>query len=127
MSSRTARERPSSRALAVFVDTLDGMEITLAGQSWLSGERFGLADASLLPYVLRLEHLALDPLIDRASQPGVADWLSRVKARPRLERAVQARAPAAAIEMMRSGGREVWPEIEPLARTSAPHRRANSA
>ena len=45
-------------ALAVFVGTLDRMESELVGRAWLSGERFGLADASLLPYVLRLEHLA---------------------------------------------------------------------
>jgi len=67
-------------ALRVFLDTLDEMEAELSNLAWLSGDRFGLADASLLPYVLRLEHLAMDPLLDRSARPGVADWLARVKA-----------------------------------------------
>ncbi len=54
-------------ALRVFLDTLDRMESELEGRSWLSGPMFGLADASLLPYVLRLEHLALDPLLDASA------------------------------------------------------------
>jgi glutathione S-transferase len=69
-------------ALRVFLDTLDGMEAELVDRAWISGERFGLADATLLPYVLRLEHLAMDPLLDPAARPHVADWLARVKALP---------------------------------------------
>jgi glutathione S-transferase len=103
-------------ALGVFLDMLDRMEAELASRRWLSGERFGLADASLLPYVLRLEHLGLDPVLDPGTRPRVADWLARVKARPSFARAVQAWAPAPAIEMMRSNGKEAWPEIEPLTR-----------
>jgi glutathione S-transferase len=103
-------------ALGVFLDTLDEMESELANRAWLSGDRFGLADATLLPYVLRLEHLAMDPLLDRSSRPCVADWLSRVKALPSYATAVDAWAAPAAIEMMRVGGKQTWPEVEPLTR-----------
>lgn len=103
-------------ALGVFIDTLDAMEADFAKRAWLSGERFGLADATLLPYVLRLEHLAMDPLLDRTARPRVADWLARVKALPSYATAVEAWAVPAAVEMMRSNGKEAWPEIEPLAR-----------
>jgi len=101
-------------ALGVFTGTLDEMEAELSARPWLSGDGFGLADATLLPYVLRLEHLGLDPLLDRAARPGVAGWLARVKARPSYARAVEAWAAPAAIEMMRAGGAAAWPEIEPL-------------
>jgi glutathione S-transferase len=60
-------------ALRVFLDTLDRMESELAERPWLSGATFGLADSSLLPYVLRLEHLALDPVLDPSARPRVAD------------------------------------------------------
>ena len=103
-------------ALGVFLDTLDQMEVELAGQRWLSGARFGLADATLLPYVLRLEHLAMDPLLDRGARPLVADWLARVKALPSYATAVEAWVVPAAVEMMRSNGKEVWPEVEPLTK-----------
>lgn len=103
-------------AFGVFLHTLDEMEAELAGQRWLSGARFGLADATLLPYVLRLEHLAMDPLIDARERPRVADWLARVKALPSYATAVEAWAAPAAIEMMRGFGKAAWPEVEPLAK-----------
>jgi glutathione S-transferase len=103
-------------ALGVFLDMLDALESGLADLPWLSGERFGLADATLLPYVLRLEHLAMDPLLDRAARPRLADWLARVKARPSYATAVEAWAAPAAVEMMRSNGKQAWPEVEALAR-----------
>jgi glutathione S-transferase len=103
-------------ALGVFLDTLDEMEAVLAGQRWLSGAGFGLADATLLPYVLRLEHLAMDPLLERAARPGVAYWLARVKALPSYATAVEAWALPAAVEMMRSNGKAAWPEVEPLSK-----------
>jgi glutathione S-transferase len=103
-------------ALRVFLDTLDRMESDLAAGPWLSGPMFGLADASLLPYVLRLEHLALDPVLAPTERPRVADWLSRVKALPSYAVAVDAWIVAAAVEMMRTNGKEAWPAVEPLTR-----------
>jgi glutathione S-transferase len=103
-------------ALGVFLDTLDAMEAELSGARWLSGGRFGLADATLLPYVLRLEHLAMDPLLEPTARPRVADWLARVKALPSYASAVDAWAPPAVVEMMRSQSKQSWPEVEPLTR-----------
>lgn len=107
-------------ALGVFLDVLDAMERDLAAQPWLSGDGFGLADATLLPYVLRLEHLALDPLVDAPARPRVADWLARVRARPSFATAVEAWTPSAIVEGMRSQGKEAWPEIESIVRRRAP-------
>lgn len=106
-------------ALGVFIDTLEEMEVELAARPWLSGARFGLADATLLPYVLRLEHLGMDPLLEGSARPRVADWLGRVKALPSYAAAVDAWAVPAAVEMMRSGGIAAWPQVEPLTRRRA--------
>ncbi len=101
-------------ALAVFVETLDRMEQELADRGWLSGESFGLADASLLPYLLRLEHLAMDPLLDASVRPQIAGWLVRVKQRSSYTTAVERWLVPAVVEAMRSSGKEAWPELEPL-------------
>ncbi len=105
-------------ALHRFVDLLDDMEAALSpGPSgWLSGESFGLADAAALPYVLRMEHLAMTPLFSGSTRPRVADWLGRVKARPSFESAVAAWLPAPIIDLFRREGESVWADVEPLTR-----------
>ena len=114
-----ARAPEFAGALGVFLDTLDRMERELAESEWLTGPSFGLADASLLPYVLRLEHLALDPVLAPTVRPRVTDWFERVKALPAYETAVGAWIVPAAVEMMRTNGRQDWPEIEPVVRAHA--------
>jgi len=104
-------------ALGVFLDALDEMERDLGERDWLSGDAFGLADATLLPYALRVEHLGMDPVIE--ARPRVAAWFARAKALPCHAAAVDAWAPAAIVEMMRTHGKELWPEVEPLTRRAA--------
>lgn len=101
-------------ALGQFIDLLDRMQAYLDGSRWLSGRDFGLADAAALPYVLRLDTLSMTPLID--ARPRAADWLARVQARPSYATAVGAWLPAPVVEMLKSNGREVWPDVEQLAR-----------
>jgi glutathione S-transferase len=106
-----------AKALRVFITILDTMESDLQSRPWLSGERPGFADASALPYVLRLEHLSMDPLI--AARPAVAHWLSRWKARPGYATAVDAWLAPAAVELLRTNGQAVWPDVQKIA--AAPH------
>jgi glutathione S-transferase len=97
-------------AIGQFLDLFDAMETALASTRWLSGGEFGLADAAALPYVLRLEHLAMGPLI--AARPRLADWLARVKARPSYDTAVSAWAPLPVLELFRSQGASVWDDVQ---------------
>jgi glutathione S-transferase len=106
-------------ALAAFLGLLDDMEAALAPGGWLSGARFGLADAAALPYVLRLEHLAMTPLFAGGVRPRVADWLARVKARPSFDAAITAWAPAPILALFRAQGEAAWAAIEPLTRGRA--------
>lgn len=101
-------------AFRVFLDTLDRMEADLARRDWLCGDRFGLVDATLLPYVLRLEHLAMSPLFDASVRPRVSEWLNRTKALRIYSTAVEAWLAPAAVEMMQTNGKEVWPDVKPL-------------
>lgn len=67
-------------ALDQLRSTLARMEVRLAGNSWLSGELFGLADIIVLPLIDRMEDLGLAGMWqDELS--NVTDWLKRSRDR----------------------------------------------
>ncbi len=106
-------------AIGRFVEMLDAMESELQPGAWLSGDGFGLADTAVLPYVLRLDSLAMTPLLSEDARPRVADWYARVRARPSYDSAVTQWLPEAALTLFRTGGEEVWPDVEALIRNTA--------
>jgi len=103
-------------ALARFVSLIDDMEAALPPDGWLGGADFGLADVSALPYVLRLEHLGLGPLLAASVRPRVADWLDRVRGRSSFAQAIAAWVPGPILDHFRRQGEAVWPEIERLTK-----------
>jgi glutathione S-transferase len=102
-------------AFRQMLSMLDQVDAALAPGGWLSGESFGLADATVFPYVLRMDHLAMGPLITGGRRPALADWYRRVQARPSYQRAVANWAPDFAVEFLRMNGATVWPQVETLA------------
>lgn len=102
-------------ALAVMIDLLDRLQDALANDEWLGGGAFSLADAGVLPYVLRLDALAMTPLIE--ARPKVADWYARVQGLPAYRTAVADWIPAPLAAMFRANGEEVWPQVEALSAT----------
>lgn len=103
-------------AVRAFVDMIDDMETQLAGQPWLAGDAISLADASAMPYVLRLDHLGMSPLLAADIRPRLADWYARIRARPSFEASVTALLPEFVIQMFRNNGDAVWADVEPLTR-----------
>jgi glutathione S-transferase len=85
----------------------------LADRSWLAGDAFTQADAAALPYVLRLDHLSMTPLVE--ARPRVADWYARVQARKSFEVAITSILPAFIIDVFRSNGAAVWDEVRALS------------
>ena len=71
-------------ALAKMVAFLDQVEAAITPGGWLSGDSFGLADAAALPYVLRLDHLAMGPLLSADARPALADWYAACAGAPVL-------------------------------------------
>jgi glutathione S-transferase len=67
-------------ALEQLRSTLVRMERALEKVPWLIGQRFTIADISLVPTVVRLEDLGLERLW--SDLPRVADWYRRVQDRP---------------------------------------------
>lgn len=99
-------------ALARFVELVDAIEASSG--TWLSGDAFGLADAAVLPYVLRLDHLAMTPLIE--ARPRVARWYAAVQARPSYAKAVSDWLPEPVVKLFRRNGEALWADVEPLTR-----------
>jgi glutathione S-transferase len=67
-------------ALRTYYASIQSMAKALSKTQWLAGDRWSLADITMLPYVLRLEHLGLDWFWSDA--PQIAEWFTRSKERP---------------------------------------------
>ncbi|MSQ73348.1 MAG: glutathione S-transferase family protein [Betaproteobacteria bacterium] len=59
---------------------LERMQRALEDGPWLLGEQLTLADISLVPTVVRMEDIGLDPMW--RDLPRVTDWYRRIQARP---------------------------------------------
>jgi glutathione S-transferase len=66
--------------------TLDVADQTLAGQEYLAGGSFSLADISWMPYVQYTIQSGEGALI--TDRPNVATWWQRVSARPSWKKIV---------------------------------------
>jgi glutathione S-transferase len=101
-------------AIKTMVGLLEAMDVALRNEAWLSGGSFGLADAALLPYVLRLDQLAMAPVIE--ARPHLSEWFGRVQALSAYRVAVTNWLVAPIVDLFRNQGEEVWPQVEPLTR-----------
>ena len=100
-------------ALKTFISMLDSMEAVLADSKWLNGDTPSLADASVMPYVVRLEHMALGRLFEGTTRPNVRRWHDDLTALPTFQKAVADWAPEAIVNMFKQNGEDAWPDIEP--------------
>lgn len=87
---------------------LSEFEAVLAQVPWLSGRRYGLADASFISYMVRFDLLQLGFLWTK--RPLVAEWYARLTAR-QSTRAVREVYHPSSIETLVGRGREVADEL----------------
>src|SRR5436853_978899 len=71
-------------ALGHHEKLLKMMDGALQGGSWLAGGHFSLADAAVIPYILRLDLLKLRRLWDRF--PSIDAWYERMRERPSVKK-----------------------------------------
>ena len=98
------KSRRVEAALGVYDTMCATIEADLAGQDWLLGDAYSLADAAVAAFVFRLECLGLDGMWT-ASRPRMTDWWRRLKARPAFERAVAPYLDAAKLADIAEAGR----------------------
>ena len=89
------------------------MDGALQGAAWLAGGEFSLADAAVIPYILRLDLLHLKPLFGKF--PKVEQWYERMRARPSVKKELldrmtpQDKAPFEKLEP------DPWPKVKEIA------------
>jgi glutathione S-transferase len=91
---------------------LDEMEEALGQQQWLAGDDYTLADVAFTPYLARLEHLSILPIV--GDRQRVADWYRRCKARPSFHEAIVKWENPDYLRLMRRRGTEAWPQIQAI-------------
>ena len=88
------------------------MDAALEGNQWLAGD-FSLADAAVIPYILRLDLLRLKNLWQKL--PRIEAWYERMRARPSVKKELLERmtredkAPFDKLEP------DPWPKVKELA------------
>lgn len=110
----TGIEHPdASAAMRVYDGFLADMETQLAQTPFLAGARFSLAEVGVIPYINRLDMLALSRLWTE-TRPHLTEWWQRVKARPTFETALFKYVPPGLGEMMARYGKEAWPKVKAI-------------
>ena len=82
---------------------LKTMDAALQEGAWLAGGHFSLADAAVIPYILRLDLLKLKNLWQ--DRPRIEDWYQRMRARPSVKKEL--------LERMRPEDKAPFERIEP--------------
>ena len=96
-------------AYQAHVKLFDLADQTLSDHDYLVGDAFTLADAALLPYVLRVDHLSLTGLLE--GRGNLLAWYERVQARPSYQTAVADFLPEPAVAAFRRAGEAVADEV----------------
>lgn len=102
-----------SGALQAMLGMLDAVDAALASDGWLSGEAFGLADAAILPYVLRMDQLAMTPLLE--ARKNLVRWYARVQALAAYDSAINQWLPPPFVALLQENGLAVWSEVAAIA------------
>jgi glutathione S-transferase len=111
--NRLGLDAPGAADQLRFYDrVITDMARQLDSTPWLVGSEFSLADVGVLPYVVRLEHLALSWLW-QGPRASVGDWLGRCKAR-RGFAGIQDYVSPAYLELMKRTGEEARPKVEAI-------------
>jgi glutathione S-transferase len=97
-------------ALDYHLKLLKMMEQALGRGPWLAGEQFSLADAAVIPYILRLDLLKLKRLLS----PTVEGWYQRMRARPSVKKEMLERMTPQDKAPFEKLDPDPWPVIQKL-------------
>src|SRR5258708_17733822 len=94
-------------ALGHHEKLLKMMDAALQGGAWLAGGHFSLADAAVIPYILRLDLLHLSKIW--AHKPKIAEWSERIDERPSVKKELPVRKQPQDKEPVEELETEAWP------------------
>jgi glutathione S-transferase len=91
---------------------LKAMDASLERSSWLTGDAFSLADAAVVPYIVRLDLLRLAGMW--REKPRIAAWYARMRNRPSVKAELIDRMTEQDHAPFRTLEADPWPEVEKL-------------
>jgi glutathione S-transferase len=94
------------------------LEQHLAVYPWLSGDAFGIADATVLPYVVRFRELRFESFWNEGARPAVEHWLDRAVTRPSFDRAFTDWSSAPLVAAFGAIGGAAAPVVDPLIKAA---------
>jgi len=97
-------------SIKVFVKTFDAAEQALEENERLAGDRFSLADISLLPYLQTVAQFRMSEMFE-SGRPALAAWWARCRARPSFAAAILTQAPADRWAAIAEAGAQIWPKL----------------
>ena len=89
-------------SLSTYLHIMDQAEQHLCDNEFICGKTVSLADFALLPYVLRLEQLAMDRAIE--NRVRLSRWFDAMKARESFTTAIQNLLPEKAVAGFKAAG-----------------------
>jgi len=95
---------------------LSWMVDSLKSSQYLAGDSFSIAECAVIPYILRLELLKLDALWDR--YPDIANWWTRMRARPSVKAAIFDRMAEADWVPFKNLAPDPWPKVQALLKAA---------
>jgi glutathione S-transferase len=104
-------------ALGHHQKLLKMMDEALGRGPWLAGEAFSLADAAVIPYILRLDLLKIGKIWDK--KPRIGAWYARMRERPSVKKELldrmtpQDKAPFEKLEP------DPWPKVSTIVAEAA--------
>lgn len=99
-------------ALELHQKLLDWMDESLRQGPWLAGQNFSLADAAVIPYILRLDFLRLAPIW--TDRPQIAQWYERMRARRSVKAAVLDRMGDNDWAPFKNLAPDPWPQVRQI-------------
>lgn len=110
---RTGLDNPALPMASRRTNKLLGdMDAALADTPWLAGDDISLADVGLLPYVVRVEHLAMTMMLE--GRHHLNAWLDRMKQRPSYKSAMEDWFNPDYLSLSAATGKEAFPLIQTM-------------
>lgn len=103
-------------ALAHHKKLLAWIDEAMGNGPYLAGDTYSLAEAAVIPYILRLELLRLTPLWDK--HPGVASWWERMRERPSTKATIFDRMTDADWAPFKNLAPDPWPLVQGALRAA---------
>jgi glutathione S-transferase len=107
-------------AIAQYDKLLEWVDLAASQSDYLVGSEFSIADAAVIPYLMRLDLLKLSNMWRR--RPYVQTWYDRVRPRRSVENGILGRMTEADMAPFKNMDTDPWPSVaavmapKPLAR-----------